>query len=88
MKKLAESRLTSQGHVSVPAEVRRRLGLSPGSTLVWEDDAGTVVVRRSVAYSSSDIHKALFPEGPPQKRTDAELKEGLRTHIRKKHARR
>lgn len=85
---LARSRLTSQGQVSVPAEVRRRLGLASGSVLEWDEDGGQIVVRRAGQYSSEDIHKTLFPEGPPRPRTLEELKDGIRRYIRKKHARR
>jgi len=38
-------------------------------------------------YSSEDIHRALFPAAP-RRRSVEELKEGIRTHIRKRHARR
>jgi antitoxin PrlF len=85
---IARSRLTSQGQVSVPAEVRRRLGLAPGSVLEWNEDGGQIVVRRAGHYTSEDIHRTLFPEGPPEPRTLAALKEGIRQYIRKKHARR
>ncbi|HEY5957433.1 MAG TPA: AbrB/MazE/SpoVT family DNA-binding domain-containing protein [Polyangiaceae bacterium] len=34
---LASSKLTAQGRVSVPAEIRRKLGLAPGSVLEWEE---------------------------------------------------
>ncbi|PYP88846.1 MAG: hypothetical protein DMF61_05625 [Blastocatellia bacterium AA13] len=33
---LAQSKLTAQGQISVPAEVRRKLGLGPGSVLEWD----------------------------------------------------
>ena len=36
---IARSKLTSQGQVSVPAEVRRRLGIAAGSVLEWDEDA-------------------------------------------------
>ena len=84
---IARSRLTSQGQVSVPAEVRRRLGLATGSVLEWDEDGGQIVVRRAGRYTSVDIHRTLFPEGSPKARTLEELKAGIRQHIRKKHAR-
>ena len=31
-----QSRLTTQGQILVPAEVLQRLGVGPGSVLVWE----------------------------------------------------
>ena len=85
---IARSRLTSQGQVSVPAEVRRRLGIAPGSVLEWDEDGGQIVVRRAGRYTSEDIHRSLFPEGSPKSRTMAELKDGIRKYIRKRHARR
>ena len=84
---LAESKITSQGQISVPAEVRRKLGVGPGSTLVWEEEGDRMVVRRAKKYTFADIHRAAFPDGPPKPRTLEELKEGIRSYIRKKHAR-
>ncbi|HVL66613.1 MAG TPA: AbrB/MazE/SpoVT family DNA-binding domain-containing protein [Vicinamibacterales bacterium] len=84
---LARSRITAQGQVSVPAEVRRRLGAAPGATLEWHDADGEIVVRRSGRFRSEDIHKALFAE-KPKRRTLPELKDGLRRAVRAKHARR
>lgn len=86
--KIAQSRLTSQGQVSVPGEVRRRLGLAPGSILEWEADGNQVVVSRGHRYSSVDLHSKLFPEGPPEAQSLAELKDGLRRDVAKRHARR
>jgi antitoxin PrlF len=85
---LAKSKLTSQGQISVPAEVRRRLGVGPGSVLEWDEDGNKIVVRRSGKYSSDDIHRALFPNGPPKARTLEELKEGIAQYMRNRHGRR
>jgi AbrB family looped-hinge helix DNA binding protein len=73
--------------VSVPAEVRRRLGIAAGSVLEWDEDGGQIVVRRAGHYTSEDIHRTLFPEGSPKPRTPEELKDGIRQYIRRKHAR-
>jgi len=35
---LARSRLTAQGQISVPAEIRRKLGVGPGSVLEWHEE--------------------------------------------------
>ncbi len=83
---LAESKITSQGQISVPAEVRRKLGVGPGSTLEWEEDGDRIVVRRAKKYTSLDIHRALFPDGPPARKSLKEMKEGIRSYIREKHA--
>jgi AbrB family looped-hinge helix DNA binding protein len=84
---VAKSRITGQGQISVPAEVRKRLGVGPGSILEWEFADGHVTVRRAGKYSSVYIHEVLFPT-PPQHRTVEEIDEGIARHLRKKHARR
>ncbi len=86
--KLAQSRVTAQGQISVPAEVRKRLELVPGSVLAWDaEDDGDIVVRRVGRHSFEDLHRALFTEAP-QPRTLEDLEEGLRQHVRARHARR
>jgi len=85
---IAKSKLTAQGQISVPAAVRRKLGVGPGSVLEWDQDGDKIVVRRAGKYTFEDIHKALFPKGPPKHRTLEELKEGIAQYIREKHARR
>lgn len=81
------SKITSQGQISVPAEIRKKLGVGPGSVIEWEDRDGQIIVRRAGKYSSADIHAALFPDGPPPKKSLKDLKEGVRSYIRKQHAR-
>jgi len=83
---LAKSRLTAQGQISVPAEVRRKLGLGPGSVLEWEQVGKHMLVRRAGTYTSEDVHRALFAQVPPQ-RSLAELKSARAEYIRKRHAR-
>jgi AbrB family looped-hinge helix DNA binding protein len=82
---LAHSKVTAQGQVSVPAKVRQRLGVGPGSVLEWDEDGDRVVVRKAGRYSSEDIHRALFPT-PPKARTVEEMKNGIRRYVQKRHA--
>jgi antitoxin PrlF len=84
---IAQSRLTAQGQISVPAAVRRKLGVGPGSTLEWHEDGERIVVRRVGRFSSADLHEALFSK-LPRRRSLAELKEGLKAHAKRRHARR
>jgi antitoxin PrlF len=83
---LAQSRVTAQGQVSVPAEVRRKLGVGPGSVLEWNEDGEQIVVRRAGKYTSLDVHRALFGLRPPTRRSLAELKQGIRRAVRDRHA--
>jgi antitoxin PrlF len=85
---IAISKLTAQGQISVPAEVRRRLGVGPGSLLEWEEDGDRIVVRRAGRYTSEDVNQALFPDGLPQPRTLEELEKGVRLYVKRRHARR
>lgn len=82
---IAHSRLTAQGQISVPAKVRRRLGVGPGSVLEWDEEGEKVVVRRAGGYTSQDVHRALFPKPPRPRRLD-QLKEGVRRYIRERRA--
>ena len=85
---LAQSKLTAQGQISVPAKVRKKLGVGPGSILEWEERNDEVVVRRAGQYASDDVHKALFPAGKPKRKPPASVKEDIRRYVRQKHARR
>ena len=72
----------------MPAEVRRKLGIGPGSVLEWNEEGEKIVVRRSARYNWEDVHRALFPDGPPKPRTLAELKQGIKRHVLGRNARR
>ena len=82
---IAHSKLTAQGQISVPAKVRRKLGIGPGSVLEWDDDGEEVVVRRAGRYTSEDVHRSVFLKSP-RPRTLVELKEGARRYIKRRHA--
>lgn len=84
---LAHSKLTAQGQISVPMDVRRKLGVGPGSILEWDQDGDKVVVRRSARFTSQDIHRALFGKRAPKARTVAEMKAGIRRYARQRRAR-
>ena len=84
---LAHSKLTAQGQISVPAEVRRRLGVGPGSVLEWAERSEQIVVRRATTFSSEDVHHAIFGKAPKTK-TIEEMKEGVARYMKKRHARR
>jgi hypothetical protein len=64
------------------------VGIGPGAVLEWDEDGGTIVVRRAGRYSSEDVYRALFPTRAPKAKTLEQLKDGIRRHARKRHARR
>ena len=85
---LAHSKVTAQGQISVPAEVRRRLGVGPGSVLEWDQEGEHVVVRRAGRFTSEEVHRAVFSKKPPEPKRLDELREGVRRYVRERHARR
>lgn len=84
---IAYSKLTAQGQISVPAEVRRKLGVGPGAVLEWVEEAGRMVVRKAGRFSSVDVHQALFGPRKAASAPPADVKEGIRQYIRRRHAR-
>ena len=84
---IAQSKVTAQGQISVPAEVRKKLGVGPGSVLEWHEHDGNMVVRRAGRFNSSDMHQVLFPKGTSGTKPIPDVKEAIRKHIRRRHAR-
>ena len=84
---LAQSKLTAQGQVFVPAKVRKKLGIGPGSVLEWDEDGEHVVVRQAGRFSSEDVHRSLFTT-PPKARSLGDLKDGVRQYVKRRRARR
>mgnify|MGYP002790919608 FL=1 len=74
-----QSKITAQGQISAPAEIRKELGLTPGAVVEWELFDGKAIMQRTKRYTSEDIHKILFPDGPPPRKSLKELKQGIET---------
>ena len=83
---IAHSKVTTQGQISVPVEVLKRLRAGPGSVLEWVAQGDQVVVRRAGRYSSEEIHQAIFSEKELTQKSE-DVKVGMREYIRKRHAR-
>ena len=79
---IAHSKVTSQGQISVPVDVRRKLGIGPGSVLEWEEDGNKMIVRRAGRFSSNDIHEALFGARKQETHSLSDLKNGIRRYVR------
>jgi AbrB family looped-hinge helix DNA binding protein len=84
---IAHSKVTSQGQISVPAKVRQRLGIGPGSILEWDEEGDRIIVRKAGRYTSADIHRSVFST-PPRPRSIGDMKDGVRRDIRRRRARR
>ena len=81
-----KSKITAQGQISIPVDVRKKLGVGPGSVIEWVEENDKIVVKRAGGATWEDVHKAAFPSGPPPG-PPVDVKEAIRTYIRKKHAR-
>jgi AbrB family looped-hinge helix DNA binding protein len=84
---IAQSKVTAQGQISIPARVRQKLGIGPGSVLEWDEEGGNIVVRRIGQYSFEDVHKAVFSQGRPRAKSLNDLKDGVRLRMKKRYAR-
>lgn len=84
---IARSKVTAQGQISVPVDVRRKLGIGPGSVLEWDEEGARIIVRRAGRFSSEDIHRTLFGVRPPETRSVYALREGVRRYVRRRYAR-
>ena len=88
-----QTKLTSQGQVSVPAAVRSFVHLIPGSVRVWSQEGDRIFVERAKRHSTAEVHRALFADradGPSTSeapRTPKELKHGIRQRLQRRHAR-
>lgn len=81
------AKISQDGDVRIPPEIVEKLG-GPGAVIEFVEDGDRVILRRGRSYTFEEIHKVLFPNGPPEPRTVEEMDEGIRRHLRKKHARR
>lgn len=85
--RIATSKITSQGQISVPANVRKLLGAGPGSFLEWEQEDDKIVVRRAGKYTFEDVRRALYGDQKIRRRSNKELKEAIQEYMRKRHPR-
>jgi AbrB family looped-hinge helix DNA binding protein len=63
----AVSRVTAQNQISIPAAVRRRFHITPGTELIWEERDGELIVRPK-KYTLEDL-RALCADRPVKRRS-------------------
>jgi AbrB family looped-hinge helix DNA binding protein len=79
------SLVTSQNQISIPAEVRKRFDIHPGTELVWEERDGELRVRPK-RYTLEEV-QALLVEPPAGPKTLKQLREGKRAAATRKATR-
>jgi AbrB family looped-hinge helix DNA binding protein len=84
---IAQSKLTAQGQISVPSEIRKKLGVGPGSVIEWDERNNEVIVRRAGKHTSEDVHEALFSGESQKQKKPPSVRNGIKKYIQKKHAR-
>ena len=72
---MAASKVTAQNQTSVPADVRKRLGIGPGSELLWEIRGDTAVV--SARRSTLDEIHQITARRPVKKASLREIRAGI-----------
>lgn len=70
---VATSKVTNQGQISVPAEVRRDLGIRSGTELIWDRQQNGEYVVRPKRLTLTDLHQMVGP--PTVHLTDQEIRE-------------
>ena len=82
----ATSRVTSQNQISIPAEIRRRFGIAPGTELVWEERDGELVVHAK--RLTLDDARAFFARHRKRKLTLEEIRDARDRALAAKYGRR
>jgi hypothetical protein len=63
----------------------RQFGLAPGEVITWDTLEGHLIIEKAGQYSLADVQSALkIPKD--RHKSDAEIREGIKTRIRTKHA--
>lgn len=81
----AVSRVTAQNQVPIPAAVRRRFHITPGTELVWEERDGELVVRPK-KYTLDDL-RALCADRPVKRRSVKQIRRGRDRAVSAKYGR-
>lgn len=87
MTRSAQARVTSKGQVTIPREVRERLGIRAGDRLLFAvAEDGSVAVQKVASRALDDLVGLL---GRPSRRlTIDEMDEAIRDRSRRRDARR
>ena len=76
---IATSKVTNQGQISVPAQVRRDLGIRAGTELLWDRNENGDYTVRPKRLALADLHRVV---GPVTVRlTDQELHQARREFL-------
>ena len=83
----ATSKVTSQNQISIPAEVRRRFAIVPGTELVWEEREGELTVHAK-RVTLDDLRRYCAEHGSRRKMSLAQLRAARDHALKEKYGRR
>lgn len=78
---MTEATVSAKGQVVIPVEIRRRLGIGPGSKLEITEEAGELHVRVVRAVGASRVEEGygmLRYGGPPRRLSEFDVAEAMR----------
>ena len=76
---IATSKVTNQGQISVPAQVRKDLGIRAGTELIWDRREDGNYTIRPKRLTLADLHRVVGPS--TVRLTDRELQEARREFL-------
>lgn len=78
---LGYSIVNSKGQVTIPADIRKKLGIKPGQTMAINKDADMVIIKPAGGYESlQGIIKSTKKPNPKKMRENFEKYLGTRKH--------
>ena len=86
MEMRATSRVTSQNQISIPAAVRRKFHIVPGTELIWEEKDNLLVVRPK-RFSLDEV-RAVCAQRPVPHLSLSAMRAARDRAVRRKHGRR
>lgn len=85
---MAASTLTSKGQITIPKDVRDRLGIQEGDRVVFQfDEEGQVILRPAVRDPLGSLVGLLRHRAKSSPVTVEEMNDAIRSRAAEKHAR-
>jgi AbrB family looped-hinge helix DNA binding protein len=84
---MASATVTSKGQITIPKDVRERLGLEAGDRVVFVVQSDRDVVLKPAKTDIRELHGMLYRKGR-RPRTLEEMDEGIALSLADKHLRR
>lgn len=59
---MSVAKVSSQGQITIPADIRKRLGLQPGGKVMFIQDGERVMIANATVEAFEQMHKAFAGE--------------------------